>query len=158
MGSHLPFPEKLFWNMLDIVCCLHVNMTWIHTGSALLMSFSASRVRPGLLTHALTQARVSGLPTPQPQSRDGAQKQHTWGICPGNSLVCLKWQRRSVCHEEGRGGLGGGLVTAPWRWQRQGPTRHSTHESGDTVHPLFKCHTHILLSLCTEPHPYLTCL
>lgn len=76
--------------MLDIVCCLHVNMTWIHLGSALLMSFSASRVRPGLLTRTLTQARVSGLSINQPQLRDGAQSQHTWGICPCNSLVYLK--------------------------------------------------------------------
>lgn len=140
--------------MLDIVCCLHVNMTWIHTGSALLMSFSESRVRPGLLTHTLTQARVSGLPTHQPQSRDGAQRQHMWGICPCNSLVCLKWQRRSVMKKEGE------VWGVAWSQLpgEQGPTQHSIHESGDTVHPIFKCHTHILLSLCTEPHPYLTWL
>lgn len=99
--------------MLDIVCCLLCEHDIDSLRFCLLGLFFCPEDEPGLATCILPSSRVSGWPTHQPPSPDGTQKQHMWDVCPWNSLVSLKRQRKSVPNAEGREGLGDGLVIAP---------------------------------------------
>ena len=82
-------------------------------------------------THSHT-GKFLGCP---PTSHNGGMEPRgsTRGASALVTLVCLKWQRRSVMKKEGE------VWGVAWSQLpgEQGPTRHSTRESGDTIHPIF---------------------
>lgn len=131
-------------------------MTLIHSGSASLVSFLHDGWARAADTHPLC-LRVSGLPTHQPQSRDGAQTQHRERVCPWHSGPPeVAQDSRSSC---GRQGPGGRRVTAPGGVSVRaaaGTAQHTWRSGGYTSSlPSERLLLHHLVSLCTS-HSHLS--